>query len=99
LLEKILFTAKAAASLDKAAKSAPTNPGVRLAMRLKSKEPSKRNFLERTDNMRALAFSSGIPEKHKIKELNPRKYNMKEHQIGLLRSNKEIRKYKNLHFA
>lgn len=69
LLEKILFTAKAAASLDKAARSAPTNPGVRLAMRLKSKEPSKRSFLERTDNMRALAPSSGIPDTHRIKNL------------------------------
>ena len=60
--------ANAAASLDKAARSAPTNPGVRLAMRLKSKDPSKRSFLERTDNIRALAFSSRIPDTHKHKK-------------------------------
>lgn len=66
---KILFTAKAAASLVKAAKSAPTKPGVRLAMRLKSKEPSKRNCPDKTDKMRALAFSSGMP-KYKERQRN-----------------------------
>ena len=59
IFRKMRLTAITAASLVKATKSAPTNPGVDLAIKSISKSPSNVNLLHSTINIRARAFLSG----------------------------------------
>ena len=58
---KMRATAEAAASFASALRSAPTYPGVFLAISARSSPPASLSFLACTPRIRALAFSSGIP--------------------------------------
>mmetsp|Transcript_29750 Transcript_29750/g.83835 ORF Transcript_29750/g.83835 Transcript_29750/m.83835 type:complete len:298 (-) Transcript_29750:948-1841(-) len=60
-LWKHRFTARAAASFTSAARSAPTKPGVRLLMALKSMSPDSRSFLVWTCKIFSRAASEGMP--------------------------------------